>query len=140
MADRLVVVDAGQVLQVGTPAAVWGAPNQAQVARLLGFTNVASAHVEDGRLRTPWGDLGPATGTVAAVLVRPDGVRPDAAGTLEGTVVGRTFAGAHTRVRVAVDGAPALDLDLPGPGTEAPDVGGVVRLRVAAEAVHPMPA
>jgi thiamine transport system ATP-binding protein len=140
LADRLAVVDGGRILQTGPPATVWGAPNQAQVARLLGFTNVAPARVEGGRVLTPWGDLGPARGPVRAVLVRPDGVRPDPRGRIEGTVVGRTFAGAHTRVRVAVPGAPELDLDLAGPGDEAPPVGGAVRLWIDPEAVHPLPA
>jgi thiamine transport system ATP-binding protein len=135
LADRLVVVDGGRVLQIGTPAEVWGAPCSGQVARLLGFTNVAPATVESGRLHTPWGDLGPASGTVAAVVVRPEGVRPDPRGAIRGTVTGRTFAGARTLVRVAVDNAPDLDLELSGDGVDVPATGAEVRLSVEAEAV-----
>jgi thiamine transport system ATP-binding protein len=136
MADRLVVVDAGRVLQHGTPADVWGAPQSARVARLLGFTNVATAGLVQGRIASPWGDLGPAPAPVAAVLVRPDGIHPDRAGPIEGTVVGRAFAGAHTRVRVAIVGAPELTVDLPGAGGDAPGVGEPVRLRIDASAVR----
>lgn len=138
LADRLVVVDEGRVLQAGGPAEVWGAPASQRVARLLGFTNVAPATLEGGRVRSPWGDLGPAAGPVSAVLVRPEGVHPDPAGPIEGLVVARTFAGPRTRLRVAVDGAPELALDLPGAGQAAPAVGASVRLRIDAEAVRPL--
>jgi thiamine transport system ATP-binding protein len=139
LADRLVVVDAGRVLQSGPAPEVWGAPADSTVARLLGFTNVAPATVQEGRLHTPWGDLGPAAQRVVAVLVRPDGVRPDPAGAIVGTVAERTFAGARTRVRVAVTGAPALDLELPGAGTAAPAVGAAVRLSIDPDAVLALP-
>jgi thiamine transport system ATP-binding protein len=138
LADRLVVVDSGRVLQAGAPAEVWGAPRSEPVARLLGFTNVAPATVDAGRLQSPWGDLGPAAGPLDAVLVRPDGIRPDPDGPIEGVVVARTFAGPRTRVRVAVAGAPELALDLPGAGLEAPAVGAPIRLRIDAPAVQPL--
>lgn len=133
MADRLVVVAEGRVLQTGAPAAVWGAPASAQVAGLLGFTNVVTASVETGRLLTPWGDLGPADGPASAVLVRPEGIELDPAGPIVGMVVTSTFAGARARLRVAVDGAPPLDVDVGG--TAAPPVGTTVRLRVGEAAV-----
>lgn len=101
---------------------------------------MAPATVEGGRLRTPWGDLGRASGTAAAVLVRPEGVRPDPSGAIRGTVTGRTFAGARTLVRVAVADAPDLDLELPGDGVDVPPVGAEVRLSVEAEAVLALPA
>jgi len=137
LADRLVVVADGRVLQTGAPAAVWGAPVSAQVAGLLGFTNVVPASVEAGRLVTPWGDLGPADGSAAAVLVRPEGIELDPAGPVAGTVVTSTFAGARARLRVAVEGAPPLDVDVGG--VAAPPVGATVRLRVGPTAVSALP-
>jgi thiamine transport system ATP-binding protein len=140
LADRLVVMEAGRVLQVGTPAEVWRAPASASVARLLGFTNVAPATLEAGRLRTPWGDLGPANGPVGAVLLRPEGIRPRSDGPIRGTVVERTFAGTRTRVRVSVPGAPDLDVDLPDGGPAAPDVGSALRLGIDPASIGPLPA
>jgi thiamine transport system ATP-binding protein len=137
LAERLVVVAGGQVLQTGAPADVWAAPASAQVARLLGFTNVVAASAEAGRLVTAWGDLGPAAGEVAAVLVRPEGIELDPTGPIGGTVLTSTFAGARARVRVAVEGAPPLDIDVSG--TSAPPVGATVRLRVPATAVSALP-
>ncbi len=138
LADRLVVVDHGRVLQSGTPAAVWGNPVSGLVARLLGFTNVAPVTVAAGRLLSPWGDVGPGPPDAAAVLLRPDGIRMDPTGPIEGTVVASTFAGAHARVRVSVAGAPDLDADVPGDA--APPVGAQVHLRVDPAAVQALPA
>ncbi len=139
LADRLVVIDAGRILQTGTPAEVWGEPRTSAVARLLGFTNIAPARVAAGRLLTPWGDLGPAPAPAGAVLVRPDGVRPDPRGPIEGTVVGRSFAGSHTRLRVAVADAPDLDLEVPDSEVAIPALGAAIRVRVAPEAVRALP-
>jgi len=133
LADRLVVLDAGRVLQEGSPSAVWGAPASAQVARILGFTNVAPVSVELGRIISPWGDLGPAEAPAAAVLLRPDGLIIGSGGPIEGTVMACTFAGSHARVRVAVAGAPDLDAEVPG--GSPPAVGVVVRLTVDPTAV-----
>lgn len=128
LADRLVVVDRGRALQVGAPPAVWAAPATAQVARQLGFTNVAAADSQAGRLVTPWGDLGPAEGRPTAVVIRPDGVRLDPLGPLAATVVSSTFVGSHTRLRLAVAGAPDLEADVAAP--TVPPVGTSVRLAV----------
>jgi ABC-type Fe3+/spermidine/putrescine transport system ATPase subunit len=133
------VIEAGRILQIGTPAEVWGEPRTSAVARLLGFTNVAPARVAAGRLLTPWGDLGPAPAPAGAVLVRPDGVRPDPRGPIEGTVVGRSFAGAHTRLRVAVPDAPDLDLEVPDSEAAIPALGTAIRLRIAPQAVRALP-
>ena len=56
LADRVVVMDRGRVVQEGTPVEVWARPASAFVARFLGFANVIDT----------------ADGTV---LVRPEAVR-----------------------------------------------------------------
>ncbi|MEO7570906.1 MAG: ABC transporter ATP-binding protein [Acidimicrobiales bacterium] len=137
LADRLVVIEAGRVLQQGPPAEVWITPASASVARLLGFANVAAASLESGRIVSPWGDLGPTDGPVAAVLVRPEGVAVDPDGRIEGTVTASTFAGARTRLTVAAPGAPDLDVEVAGP--VGPPVGSHIRLRVTAGAVTALP-
>lgn len=137
LADRLVVLEAGQVLQQGSPTEVWRAPASAAVARLLGFANVARAGAEAGRIVSPWGDLGPADGPVAAVLVRPESVAVDPDGRIEGTVTTSTFAGARTRLTVATPGAPDLDVEVPGP--DGPPVGAAIRLTITAGAVTALP-
>jgi thiamine transport system ATP-binding protein len=121
LADRLVLLDGGRVLQTGTPPEVWGRPSRARVATLLGFTNIIPIHREDGRAVGPWGDLGPLAEPATRALVRPEAVRLDEGGALEGVVVAGTFAGARARLRIEIDGAPSLDADQPA--THLPVVG-----------------
>ena len=121
LATRLVLLDAGRVLQSGPPAAVWGQPGSVRAARLLGFPNIGPL---PGAL-----DAGP-------VLVRPEGVRLVVAGPLGGVVRSVTFAGARTRVVVVLDGGVAMEAEVPS--AEAPAVGARVAVRIDPTAVMPL--
>lgn len=114
LADRIVVMRDGRVVQAGTPAAVWAAPVDAWTARFLGFGPEVDARVERGRIVTPWGSATAAVadGHATAVL-RPGAVRLDPAGTPRGTVQRCTFAGDHLDLLVAVDGAPPVVVRAP---------------------------
>jgi thiamine transport system ATP-binding protein len=125
LADRLVLLEAGQVLQTGAPPDVWRQPRCARVAELLGFTNLARVDVRDGRASSPWGDVGAAEPEAQHVLIRPEAVRLDPAGSLTGTVRATTFAGARARVQLDVTGAPALEAEVTASGL--PPVGSRVR-------------
>jgi thiamine transport system ATP-binding protein len=141
LADRMAVLDGGQLVQVGPPAEVWAQPSSVRAARLLGFTNLAPVTVVGGRLHTAWGDLGPASGAVdagAQVLLRPDGLAVAASGPIRGRVASATFAGAHLRLLVEVDGAPDLLAEV-GPGSP-PATGAEVALAVDPGAVVVLPA
>jgi thiamine transport system ATP-binding protein len=144
LAHRLAVMDGGQIVQVGAPADVWSRPADTRVARLLGYTNLAPVDLSQGRMATPWGDLGPVPaeadpqGQDPHVLVRPDGLALDPCGPLEGTVTRSTFAGARTRLDVAVRDAPPLVVDVVGP--VAPATGAAVRLRLRPDAIVVLPA
>jgi thiamine transport system ATP-binding protein len=135
LADRLVLLDGGRVLQAGTPAEVWGHPTSARVASLLGFTNLAPVEVRDGRPRLPWGLDRPAD-EGQQVFVRPDAVRIDPGGALAGTVEAGTFAGARTRLSIRIDGDPRLEAEVPAP---APPVGSQVRLSIDPTGVLVLP-
>jgi thiamine transport system ATP-binding protein len=102
MADRVVLLRAGRVVQEGTPIDVWRAPPDAEAARFLGFANVSAVKVVGGSAPSPWGAIatsrpdGP-----AALVLRPQGVTLG-----EGPVRGRAgharFRGAHFVVPVAL--------------------------------------
>jgi thiamine transport system ATP-binding protein len=137
LADRLAVVDHGTVLQCGPPATLWRAPASQRVARLLGFSNVVPVSRDRDRLVTPWGDTGPVDGAPVAVVIRPEGVHIDPDGPIVGTVISTTFAGARTRIWVAVDGAPDLEAEVPG--AHAPAVGDVIHLSIDPASMAPLP-
>jgi len=61
LADRVVILDAGETLQTGTPARVFASPRNARVAELVGIQNHFRGHFhkqEPGRARLDWGDSG----------------------------------------------------------------------------------
>lgn len=83
MADRIALLRAGQVEQVGTPDELYLRPANRFVATFLGEVNVLPARIEDGFARTALGDLPvPLPEGPAEVLLRPEGIRllPDGQG------------------------------------------------------------
>ena len=92
LADRLVVMHAGRIEQVGSPAEVWQRPANPFVARFLGW-NVTRAF------------------SSALAAVRPEAIRivDGAHGGVPGRVVSRTFGRDHFLLAVEMDD---LDEDL----------------------------
>ena len=110
-AERLAVMKAGTVEQIGTPEDVYRHPETAYVADFLGQTNFVKASVKDGVAETPFGCVeveGDATGELL-LSIRPECltmVAPDAgsSGTKAGRIVGQAFKGHDFTYRVEVDG------------------------------------
>jgi iron(III) transport system ATP-binding protein len=124
MADRIVVMDAGRVAQIGTPSEIYERPVDAFVADFVGTMNLLSVQCEaDGALRIgecwrvrPTHALPHAAGGAAglACCVRPRhltlarqtvGEVPDACAARVVTV---EYLGAHYRVSVRPDGCGEL--------------------------------
>jgi putative spermidine/putrescine transport system ATP-binding protein/spermidine/putrescine transport system ATP-binding protein len=108
MSDQIVVMNAGLVEQIGTPAEVYDAPATAFVADFLGKANVLQGSVEamSGKIATIQLDVGQAIamqsssplspGARVAVVVRPQklGIGPAAgANRLAGRVVSTSYLG-----------------------------------------------
>ena len=94
MADRIVVMRAGEIEQVGSPEQIYNAPASAFVADFVGFETIFP--LEGGALKTPSGPValaGPIGDGVAALAWRPDSVALGA-GPFSGLVRGVSFAGA----------------------------------------------
>jgi thiamine transport system ATP-binding protein len=134
LADRIVVMARGSVLQSGSAAEVWSAPATGEVARFLGFENLVAVRIRDGVAATPWGDVevGAQDGD-GTVLVRGAGVRLDDDGPIAGAVERVRFRGATTVVTIAVDGAPPLVAEIPT--AVAPASGDRVRARLVPDEV-----
>jgi ABC-type Fe3+/spermidine/putrescine transport system ATPase subunit len=106
IADRLLVMRDGRVVQQGAPAEVYRRPASTWVARFLGLSNLLDARVVGpGVVETALGRL-----TLAApqdvpspplsLLIRPEAARPgsDGPNRLQGTVVERAFRGSACRL------------------------------------------
>ncbi|HLA67518.1 MAG TPA: ABC transporter ATP-binding protein [Acidimicrobiia bacterium] len=99
VADRVVIIDAGRVIRVGTPERVWSAPGTEAAARLLGLTAVVDVTVDRDGVH-----LGPGEGRRARALVREEAVRIAPDGTVTGTVESSVFRGPGHLVTVRVAG------------------------------------
>ena len=105
MADHLVLLDQGTVLQAGTPEACNLRPVSLAAARMLGPVEALPARVDGETVVTPLGRF-PRPGGGAKdwqLLVRPGDVRQGETG-VPATVVARRFAGHTTAVTVTMAG------------------------------------
>jgi len=77
MADRIIVMNEGQVMQDGTPENLYFSPQNRFVASFFGEVNRFSGTVQSGVIATPLGKVSHdafADGTKVEVLVRPEGL------------------------------------------------------------------
>lgn len=130
LADRLVVMDGGRILQAGSPAALWADPADPRVAELLELGTVVPAEVRDGLAAGVWG-AAPVSGAAGPgwVLIRPDAIVFDEGGSGVATVGSVVFQGATTSIELVVAGdGPVLRCDVPSDG--APSRGAQVRFAI----------
>ncbi|MGZ4711640.1 MAG: ABC transporter ATP-binding protein [Acidimicrobiia bacterium] len=114
LADDVVLLDHGVVIQAGPAATVWRAPATVAAARFLGVATTVTGPVEattDGAVvATPWGPVPaatlPAATTRAWIGWRPSDVVVDRAGEVAGTVQGTTFRRDHFLVTLATEHGP----------------------------------
>jgi len=107
LADTVVLMDQGTIVQTGTPQEIYLKPTTAFAAEFLGVSNQLEGEVKDGRLVVAGQSL-PYTGTVrgkAAVIFRASDIQmeepsaPSRPGTmaLDGVLEESLFLGAHYR-------------------------------------------
>ena len=83
MADRILVMDEGRVIQDGTPVETYFEPLTAFVAALFGPVNRLQGMVRDGHVATILGDFGAQhleDGAPVEILIRHEGLRLSATG------------------------------------------------------------
>ncbi|MEL6463866.1 MAG: ABC transporter ATP-binding protein [Pseudomonadota bacterium] len=104
LADRIVVLDAGRIIQVGTPRALYNNPGNVFVAQFIGSPkmNVFGCSVAKDSYTVPGGRTGPYPAAAGAVQmgIRPEHIAIGAAGTgqCDGTVDVIEYLGADTFV------------------------------------------
>ena len=116
LGDRIVVMKAGRIVQVGTTESLYGNPASLFVARLFSEINEMPAKVTSGRVDTAAGAFaapGIADGTASVLCIREraieiagldNGRQKPADGWLKGRVLDLKFLGDVTRLDVAVEG------------------------------------
>ena len=126
LADRIGVMQAGKVAQIGTPRQIYASPNSAFVARFIGLTNLVPGEAKGAQVSTPLGNFPlteSASGPVLA-LFRPDAANLDGRGQpLNVKMREVAFMGETTRAQIKVED---LELSfefpssvrLPSPGEE----------------------
>ncbi|MFB6102351.1 MAG: ABC transporter ATP-binding protein [Haloplanus sp.] len=122
MADRMAVMNEGEIEQVAPPTEVYDSPNNEFVADFIGDMNSLSGEVSNGRFVTESGLTVEAPPTrvegTASLVIRPEKLRVsetsgiDTANVVSGTVVDTVFRGTSTRYEVSLtDADVSLDVE-----------------------------
>lgn len=122
VADRLAVMNAGQIVQLDTPQAIYQQPKTAFVARFLSLTNLlpivkqTSLSPELQLVETNLGqfEIQSSQPQTAYLLIRPEAAQlvVNATASYRGQVVGQSFRGSHQRIEWRYEHG-ELQLDLP---------------------------
>jgi thiamine transport system ATP-binding protein len=140
LADRVAMMRAGRVVQVGAAADVWRHPADEWTAAFLGFGSAVDGRFGAGGLATPWGTLAvepDGRGRDVRVVLPADAVRVDDSGPIAGRVVRSSFAGDRAELSVEAGGE---TLRVRVPDRDAPAVGSQVHLAIDASRVLVFPA
>jgi spermidine/putrescine transport system ATP-binding protein len=130
MSDRIAVMHAGKVEQLGTPEELYERPTSRFVADFIGSTNLLHGRLEaDGWARLDSGDLAPvaheglATGTTVELSVRPESIAlvpPSAEGAIRGTVEQAAYLGTTISYQVRTPGGLSMTVLTPKTGIRLP--------------------
>lgn len=148
LADRICVMRAGKIVQIGEPSEIYYRPADAFVAGFIGDTNLLPAEITRAgaefefscdilrcsapRLGAPQVAAGVAAGADALLMIRPEMLRllaPDEAAdcTLAGTVSEYFIRGASIQYRIAVADTEIV-MDVPGTSVLPAQQGDAVQL------------
>jgi ABC-type Fe3+/spermidine/putrescine transport system ATPase subunit len=151
IADRVVLMRDGRVVQVGTPREVYRQPASAWVTRFLGLTNLLDAKVVGDRVETAIGELeigdqrleidstqSPVSNL--QLLIRPEAARlDDGPNTVRGVVTERSFRGEWYRLGVRHESGIELAFNVPA-NVDLPACGEAVTLSLDPMALMLLPA
>ncbi|MGD1876215.1 MAG: ABC transporter ATP-binding protein [Kiloniellaceae bacterium] len=127
MADRIALMRAGRMVQLGTPANLYYQPVDAFAASFFGEINYLEGIVEAGEVATPFGAVAAGKlpeGSPVQVLIRPEAlhltpvddgcpVPPHSVAVMAARLMGRTSL-VHLRSLELPDGAPHFHARVPG--------------------------
>ena len=107
LADRVVVMSGGRIVEAGSPRALYQTPRHRFTAEFLGQTNIFTATATNRAIRFPWGSE--RTGWKGRsgqidLSVRPEDISIQAAQDGHGVVTDVTFLGADIEHKLDLDG------------------------------------
>jgi len=151
MSDRIAVMRAGRVVQVGTPEAIYERPESRFVADFVGEANLLPARRVGARRFAVGGAVLESAEDLAAqdrsagevtLVVRPERAvlvddPPSGGQALAGIVVDTAYDGADTTCRVAVAGGIEMVVHI-APGMARPAGGAGVHVAIAPAALRPV--
>lgn len=117
MADEMAVMDAGRILQVGTPHEVYQSPVDLRVASMVGDANLIPGVVRGGVASTSLGSfsaVGMPDGAVR-MMVRPEEISITASQDGTARIIDTEFYGHDQMVRARLDDGTHLEVRLLGP-------------------------
>ena len=124
LADRVAVLRAGEIIQIGTPAEIYNSPADVGIATFLGDSVLVDGVVSHGKIVTDLGKLKPlnqvSEGASGVVAIRSENfyLQPNPKGDSE--VVGRVFFGHDAVLEVKT---PKLTIRARSNGPFAPEIG-----------------
>jgi multiple sugar transport system ATP-binding protein len=145
MADRIGVLDHGNLVQVGTPEDIYDRPATTFVAQLVGSPkiNLLDAATENGTLTLKGSDVHLPSCEVCAdpknlptefiLAIRPEDVRPDPAGLFAGEIVLTEPLGVETIVHIKIGEQTIVSTV---PGISAHRRGDTVKFGIVRERLH----
>jgi len=151
IADRVVLLRDGRVVQIGAPSEVYRQPASAWVARFLGLTNLLDAEIVGDKVKTKIGELeiGDRRSEINStqslisnlrLLIRPEAARlGDGPNTVRSVVTERSFRG--ERYRLGVRHASGIELAFNVPANvDLPACGEHITLSLDPQALTILPA
>jgi spermidine/putrescine transport system ATP-binding protein len=141
MSDTIVVMDNGEIQQIGTPVDIYNEPKNAFVADFIGESNIV-----DGRMMADFRvkmagyqfqclDKGFAVNEAVDVVIRPEDVDvvPVEKGMISGEVTSVTFKGVHYEMIVDINGFKWMIQT-----TDGQEVGDKIGISIEPDAIHIM--
>lgn len=154
MADRLAIMDAGRVVQVGEPMTVYRNPVNRMVAEFIGETNIIEGTIKQASYReglwdvtTPCGllrgrlsgELNPVSGQPVEISIRPEALTlrdlPDTPNRFFGNIIETTYLGEMVQYEIATRDGQLLRVSEMNPLQILQPSGDEVRVMAATEDV-----
>ncbi len=140
MSDKVVVINDGEIQQIGTPTEIYNEPINTFVADFIGESNIFNGTVV-GKLQVKFCGATFAClddfelNDMVDVVVRPEDIKicAPSEGQLKGTVISTVFKGVHYEITVQVG-----RFEIVIQSTSCAEVGSVIGMRIEPDGIHLM--